>query len=55
MPYESTGYSYEAEALMKDIDQHKLESALMPLHQTLNIIELMDKFRNSWGMKYPME
>ena len=55
MPYESTGYSYEADALMKDIDQHKLESALMPLHQTLNIIELMDKFRNSWGMKYPME
>ena len=55
IPFESTGYSYEADAFMKDIDHNKLESALMPLHQTLNIIELMDKFRNSWGMKYPME
>ncbi len=55
IPYESTGYSYEAEAVMKDLDQKKIESALMPLHQTLNIIELMDKFRSSWKMKYPME
>jgi hypothetical protein len=40
---------------MEGIDQGKYESALMPLHQTLNVIELMDKFRNSWGLKYPGE
>ena len=55
IPYDSTGYSYEAEAVMKDIEAGKIESALMPLHQTLNIVELMDRFRDSWGMKYPGE
>jgi dihydrodiol dehydrogenase / D-xylose 1-dehydrogenase (NADP) len=55
IPFVSTGYSYEAEAVMESIEQGRNECALMPLHQTLNVIELMDRFRNSWGFKYPGE
>lgn len=55
IPYASTGYSYEAEAVMDCIGQGKHECALMPLYQTMIIVELMDRFRNSWGLKYPGE
>ena len=33
----------------------KLESDLVPLKDTLNIMKLMDQMRNEWGLKYPQE
>jgi len=54
-PYLSTGYSYEAEEVMKCIELSKIESEIMPLDESLEIMQIMDRFRNSWGIKYPFE
>jgi hypothetical protein len=34
---------------------NKLESGLMPLDETLSIMQTMDAIRAQWGLKYPME
>ncbi|HPC43577.1 MAG TPA: gfo/Idh/MocA family oxidoreductase, partial [Candidatus Latescibacteria bacterium] len=31
------------------------ESALMPLDESLAIMEAMDAFRSEWGLRYPTE
>lgn len=54
-PYLSTGYSYEAEEVMRCVQSDKIESEVMPLSESLEILEIMDKIRDSWGMKYPFE
>ncbi|MCX6047763.1 MAG: gfo/Idh/MocA family oxidoreductase, partial [Chloroflexi bacterium] len=33
----------------------KLESAIMPLDESLSIMQTMDAIRAQWNMKYPME
>lgn len=54
-PYLSTGYSYEAAEVMKCIESGKIDSEIMPLDESLEIMRIMDEMRNSWGMKYPFE
>lgn len=53
LPYESTGYSYEAAEAMNCLRQGKLESDSMPLQETLAIIQTMDAMRKQWGLVYP--
>lgn len=53
--YESTGYNYEAQEVMNCILSGKLESEIMPLDETVRIIELMDELRLQWGVRYPGE
>jgi hypothetical protein len=33
----------------------KLESEIMPLQTTLDILDIMDNIRLQWGLRYPME
>jgi hypothetical protein len=33
----------------------RLESDVMPLDETLAIMETMDQMRAQWGLRYPME
>ena len=49
------GYEYEALAVMDSLDQRKTECTVMPLHETLEIMETMDELRQQWGFKYPSE
>lgn len=53
LPYESTGYNYEAAEAMNCLRQGKLESVRMPLQETLAIIQTMDAMRKQWGLVYP--
>jgi len=54
-PLEGNGYEYEAREVMSCIRGGKLESALMPLDESVSIMRTLDTIRAQWGLKYPME
>jgi predicted dehydrogenase len=55
MPYAGNGYQFEAAEVMACLRAGKLESDLMPLDETLSIVETMDAIRARWGLRYPGE
>lgn len=55
IPYEATGYNYEASEVMNCLRTGKLESETMPLNESLDIMNTMDTIRKQWGLKYPFE
>jgi predicted dehydrogenase len=55
VPFESTGYSYEALEVMQCMEDGHLESKIMPLAESLKIINLMDSIRTQWNLIYPGE
>lgn len=54
-PYTVNGYQYEAQAVMDMLDKGKIEHPLMPLNETVEIMEVMDKIRYDAGFFYPGE
>ncbi len=54
-PYPGNGYGYELEEVMQCLAQGKLESEIMPLDETLDIMQLCDRLRAEWGVVYPEE
>jgi dihydrodiol dehydrogenase / D-xylose 1-dehydrogenase (NADP) len=55
LPYKSTGYNYEAKEVMKCLISGQIESKIMPLDETLEIMKTMDILRSQWNFKYPEE
>ncbi len=55
LPYESTGYGYEAEEVRRCMGAGKIESDIMPHRESLKIMKIMDKMRHSWGLRYPAD
>lgn len=55
LPYKGNGYTHEAEALGHCVAAGENESAVMPLDESLDILETMDTIRQEWGLIYPME
>ena len=55
MPFAGNGYNYEAVEVMHCLRSGKLESGIMPLDETLSIMQTLDSIRAQWGLKYPME
>jgi predicted dehydrogenase len=55
MPFAGNGYQFEAAEVMACLRAGKLESDLMPLNETLSIMETLDALRAQWGLKYPGE
>ncbi|MEZ4582523.1 MAG: hypothetical protein R3A10_12955 [Caldilineaceae bacterium] len=55
IPFVGNGYNYEADEVHKCPRRGHTESALMPLDETLTLMETMDTLRAQWGMKYPGE
>jgi len=49
------GYEYEALAVMDCLRQGKTECEVMPLDESIQIMETMDGLREQWGFKYPFE
>ena len=43
---------YEAEEVMRCLKEGLKESPLMPLEESLQIMRIMDKIREPWGLKY---
>lgn len=54
-PMEGNGYNYQAVEVMDCLRAGKLESEIMPLDETWQIMRTMDQIRAPWGLKYPME
>ncbi len=54
-PFQGNGYQYQAVEVNQCLRRGAQESDTMPLDETLVIMETMDKIRNQWGFKYPME
>ena len=55
MPYKGNGYQFEALEVMDCLRAGRLESDILPLAETLSIIETMDTIRAQWGLRYPAE
>ncbi len=55
LPFEGNGYNYEAAEVARCLRTGLLESPIMPLDETLTIMQTMDTIRAQWGLKYPME
>jgi predicted dehydrogenase len=55
VPFESTGYGYEAEEVMRCLRKGLLESKIMPLSESIKIMRYMDTIRTQWGLRYPGE
>lgn len=54
-PFTGNGYNYEAAETMRCLRAGLLESPIMPLDETLAIMETMDAIRAQWGLVYPGE
>ncbi len=55
LPFKANGYNYEAAEVMTCLREGKLESDVMPLDETLEIMKILDTIRAQWGLTYPTE
>lgn len=55
MPHVGNGYNYQAAEVMRCMREGRLESPVMSLDETLAIMQTMDRIREQWGLKYPMD
>jgi len=52
---QGNGYNYEAEEVARCVRAGQLESALMPLDESLEILNTLDRIRDQWGLRYPAD
>jgi predicted dehydrogenase len=52
---EGNGYQYEAIEVGRCLRAGLLESPVMPLDESITIMETLDALRSQWGVRYPME
>lgn len=52
-PFDGNGYNYEAAEVMRCLRAGELESKIMPLNETLSIMEIMDTIRRQWILNTP--
>ena len=55
LPFAGNGYQFQAMEAAKCILAGQTESSVMPLDETLAIMQTMDEIRGQFGLKYPME
>ena len=49
------GFIYQVEDVSNCLREGKVESKIIPLNETIGIMEVMDKMREEWGLVYPFE
>ena len=54
-PFAGNGYQFEAAEFMKCLREGSTESEIVPLDETLSIMQTLDTIRAQWGLKYPGE
>jgi predicted dehydrogenase len=55
LPFQGRGYSYQAAEVMRCLDSGLLESPVMPLDESLAIMQTLDRLRAQWGLVFPVE
>lgn len=53
IPFTGNGFEYQVLEVIKCLRAGKLESDVMPLDESLSIIQTMDIARAQWGLEYP--
>jgi predicted dehydrogenase len=54
-PKQLTGFEYEVESCRRAIEGGLLEPPELPHAEIIRVMEIMDRIRGIWGMKYPGE
>lgn len=54
-PFEISGYEYEVRAALKALDNGLLYCKEMTWDESVRLMEIMDKLRERWGIRYPFE
>lgn len=54
-PYLGHGYTHEALEAMRCLRSAATESPLMPLEETVAVLETLDRVRADWGLRFPVE
>ncbi len=54
-PFPGNGYQFEIEEVTGCLQRGEKESRIMPLDDTLALMETMDEMRASWGLRYPQD
>jgi predicted dehydrogenase len=54
-PHQLTGFEYQIEACRKAIEAGLSECPEMPHSEILAVMDIMDRIRNDWGLRYPCE
>ena len=49
------GFNHEAAEVVRCMAAGQLESEIMPLDESLALMQTMDEIRAQWGLRYPME
>lgn len=55
VPEQISGYEYQVIECFECIEKKEIESISMPLDESIYLMELMDRIRISWNLKYPEE
>ncbi len=55
MPFSSSGFQFEAMEVQRCLNAGLLESPVMPLDETLQLMGSMDELRRQWGVIYPAD
>ncbi len=55
LPFEGQGMNYEAEEVGNCLRAGRNESDILPLSESLAIMQTTDALRAQWGLRYPME
>ena len=55
LPMLGNGYTHEAVAVMDCLREGKLENEVMPLDESISIMETLDAIREPWGLRYPAD
>ncbi|MCU0513133.1 MAG: Gfo/Idh/MocA family oxidoreductase [Anaerolineae bacterium] len=54
-PHKGNGYEYEIMEVHACLRAEKTESAIMPLDESVSLMNVMDGLRATWGLRYPGE
>lgn len=54
-PFRDNGYTHELQEVHDCLRANQLESKIMPLAETVQIMRFMDQLRDAWGIVYPDE
>jgi len=53
IPFKGNGFNYEAAEVMRCLEAGERESPIMPLADTLKIMESLDAIRTQWSAALP--
>lgn len=55
LPLEGGGYSYQAAEVSRCLEDGLLESPIMPLDESLGVMQTLDRLRAQWELRFPGE